>query len=299
MPGMRLPDPRYVTRRVKRHIDLSTRPAHEPSFWARLRRRREIWTSLVELNGNDEEVFPEYSKLRARGLAEVSGVALPDLLDGPVHARDLRPNDYGSEFVIKPNWGTSSRGVLVLTRVQPDLYQDLVDDEILNADGVRAKAEHRVSISGRGKPDDLLVERSMAVGRARPQEWKIWVFGGIVGLIQQIDRASGHIRGRNFRSDWTPTGRIRPDRRETVTLPPPLKPDALLDAAIRVASHVPSGFVRVDLYEAYETGVPVLGEVCLIPGGDLYLGKGLDRELGQLWNDADVRLLSRRELLVP
>lgn len=258
-----------------------------------------MWRRLVALNGVETELFPEYSKMRSRELGDAAGVAGPVLLDGPVASQDLALDAYGDEFVIKPNWGTSSRGVLVLRRVDADRYLDLVDRESLDGDAVRAKVVRLVSGAGRGSAADLIVEKSMAVGTVRPQEWKIFVFGEQIGLIEQVDRNAGVMQVRNFRRDWTPTGRIRSDRTEAEGLPPPLDRDRLTEAALRVGALIPSGFVRVDLYENTTTGEAVLGEVCLIPGGDLYFRKGLDRELGVLWNDADARLLAARQTLVP
>lgn len=294
-----VPDPRYMIRRAKRKAQMVTRPAHRPSFWARLQTRRQIWASLTSIHGPGDEVFPEYSKLRARDLALAAGVDTPRLLDGPVAAHDLDVASYGESFVVKPNWGRSSLGVLVVLRTSTSGYVDLVDGEELTLEALRVKAHDRVAASGRGRPDDLIVEESMATERTRPQEWKVWVFGSRIGLIQQNDRTTGAVRTRNFRGDWTPSGRIRPDRAEHPDLPEPHSRQQLLSAALRVAGEIPSGFVRVDLFESPTTLRPVLGEVCLIPGGDLYLSQGLDREFGEMWNRADIDLLANRMTLIP
>lgn len=125
------------------------------------------------------------------------------------------------------------------------------------------------------------------------------MFGEEVGVILQVDRNATHRRTRNYRSDWSPAGRIRSDSPEAHELTLPHNPDGLLEAARRIGSRIPSGFVRVDLFEDPVSHRPVLGELCLIPGGDLYFRKGLDRELGALWNEADVRLLGRQQTIVP
>src|SRR5690606_5040384 len=97
-------------------------------------------------------------------------------------------------------------------------------------------------------------------------------------------------RGKHWSATWRDLGSLRRDVRVDPELPAPRRPHAILDAARRISLAVPTGFLRVDLYEQ---GDEVLaGEVALLPGGDQFHRRGLDRELGRMWLDANVRLLS-------
>jgi hypothetical protein len=291
---------------VRRHIQLRsaalrrrlTRPVHKPSFYTALDRRTEAWKRLVALHGTGSELYPEFAKLSLRGLAEAAGVAMPELLDGPVSTEELDFDRYGDSFVIKPNWGAASRGVMVLRRVGDDRYENLMDRSILTSSDVRARLAADVGASGRGSSEELVVEASVAVGGERPQEWKLFAFYGEIGLVQQNDRSHEVVHTKMYSGTWEDAGRIRTDRVLSSVLAPPADPQALIDAAVKISRQVPTGFMRVDLFESPGGGV-VLGEVCLIPGGDLYFRKGLDRRLGQMWDEANVRLLEERRPLIP
>lgn len=272
------------------------RPTHRVSFYAETDRRRQFYRGLVAIHGTESEVYPEFSKLNARGLAESAGVLVPDLVDGPVSVDDLRLDDYGDSFVVKPNWGATSRGVFVLER-RGDDFLNLMDGSILSPADVKERIIRDIAASGRGRSDELIVERSMAVNGVRPFEWKVFMFYGEVGYTQANERVDGPVVSKYYGSEWEDLGRIRTDRRHSSDLRLPNQPEAILDAARRVSLEVPTGFIRVDIFES-DAG-PVLGEVCLLPGGDHYYRGGLDRSFGQMWLDANVRILAERRPLIP
>lgn len=273
------------------------RPIHRVSFFADLTRRYKLWTRLAHQVGLDTEVYPEYSKLSARALGESAGVAVPALLDGPIRADQLTLDEYGDRFVVKPNWGTGSRGVVVLERRGPDFYYNLMDDTEVTGDEVLGIVAAGVRKTGMGLIDDLIVEESLAVDGVRPIEWKVFVFYGEVGVIQANRRNATGVASKFFDASWNDVGRVRSDRIIDATIPVPGDPEAVIEAARAISLSVPTGFMRVDLFETPDG--PVLGEVCLTPGGDLYYHRGLDRRLGQLWEDANLRILAERRPLIP
>ena len=254
---------------------------------------------MVELHGLENELYPEFGKLGARAIAESAGVETPLLLAGPISAAELEISEYGDEFVIKPNWGASSRGILVLRRKGEDSYVDLMSGALLNAEQIRERVSLDVRSSGRGSPSNLIVESSMARGDILPTDWKVYTFYGRVGLILQIDRSEPQSRSKFHSPDWKDLGRVRRDKNLDRGLPDPVEPDRILEAAIAISQMVPTGFLRVDLYEAPNAGGVVFGELCLLPGGDQYYKRGLDRTLAGLWDDAEVRLMSERKPLIP
>ncbi|EPR76646.1 teichuronopeptide biosynthesis [Leifsonia rubra CMS 76R] len=252
----------------------------------------------MALHGIEEELFPEFSKLSGRKVGEAAGVASPRLLDGPIGVTDLRLDEYGDDFVIKPNWGTSSRGVLVLHRESDSVFFSVIDGIRLGIDEVHSRLLRDIQRSGRGSTDDLVVEESMSVGGIPTQEWKVSTFYGQVGLIQQFERSEKGLLTKTYSPEWVDLGEVYRRRKVTQTLVPPAAPEKLMEAAIAISLQVPTGFLRVDLYETPDGGV-VLGELCLIPGGDRYFRGGLDKKLGRMWEDANVRLLSDGKTLIP
>jgi hypothetical protein len=274
-----------------------SRPVFRSSFYRQLDYRKQYWAHLVRKKGLDTEIYPEYSKLRGRALGESVGVPSPPLLAGPVGVADLNLDAYGDSFVIKPNWGTASRGVLVLERKGRNEFHELIEDVHLSAEQLLEAVAQKVSTSGRGSATDLIVEKSMANGSLRPQEWKIFSFYGEIGLVQQMDRSGDTTSLKLYRPDGGDAGKLRSDVKFAPSLPQPGQLENLLEAARKISLAIPTGFVRVDLFEQGDS--VVLGELCLIPGGDLYFRKGWDKRLGDMWNQANVRILQSQIPLIP
>ncbi len=289
---------RKMRRRLEERKNHLTRPSLAPSFYRSLQYRRAYWKELVSRHGMDDELYPENSKLRCRAIAQAAGAPVPALLDGPVAARELRPLDYGEQFVIKPDWGASSRGVMVMRKENDGSFIELITGNRLDHDEIAAEAEQRVVKSRRGRVNRLIVEESVADGHTRPMEWKIFSFHGEVGLVQQMARGAGDTEMKLYRPDGTSAGRLRKDVIINANLTAPGNLSELVDIARRVSLEINSGFVRVDLFERL-SGEIVFGELSLIPGGDLYFGRDWDRRLGQMWFDADVRILDKKRPIIP
>lgn len=274
------------------------RPSYQSSFFRSQDYRRRYWSELVKEKGLENEIYPEFSKTRGRKLAESVDIATPRLLAGPVSPADLRLDDYGDAFVIKPDWGTSTRGVLVLEKTGKDKYFELINGVSLNGKMVQGEAERRMSRTGRGRSDQLIVEESVADGTARPDEWKIFSFYGEIGIVQQINRNGDRPTMHWYDNNGEDLGKVRTDVKHSPSLKRPTNFSGLVEAAKTLSLALPTGFVRVDLFER-ATGQILFGELCLIPGGDIFFRKGWDRRLGKMWDEANTRLLSERKPLIP
>lgn len=275
-----------------------TRPLHRPSFYHRLDYRRYYIRAIAAEQGVSREVFPEFTKLRGRSVAERAGVNVPRLLAGPISLNELDLDAYGDRFVIKPDWGKSSRGVVVLQRREDGRFRDLISGTTLDGEGVRARVLEGMTITKRDSSDRLLVEESIASSDLRPQEWKVFSFNGRVGIIQQMDRNSDQTRVKLYSADGASLGRLRTDVTIVDDLEPPRSLDEIVRAAEAISAEVPTGFIRVDLFER-ENGQIVFGELCMGPGGDLFFSKGWDRRLGRMWDEADKRLIAKRQAVIP
>jgi len=277
------------------------RPKNPVSFYAKWDYRSRYWAELVKVKGLETELFPEYSKLNSHKLAGAAGVKTCKLLDGPISVDRLRLDEYGSDFVIKPDWGSSSRGVLLLHRLSQDKYLNLADGTEMRAKDIANKLTEGIKNASKGRADDLIVEESLINGEKRPIEWKVYTFYGQIGLIMAIDpnvHHGEHYKAKFYSPNWQYLGPdILKDREIDGSIGLPKHPEMLLEAAKAISLQVPTGFMRVDLFEGPEG--PMLGEVCLIPGLDQYFRNGYDRKLGQMWEDANVRLLAERRALIP
>lgn len=128
-------------------------------------------------------------------------------------------------------------------------------------------------------PRGLLVEPYVGEGRLLPVDYKYYVFGGRVELVQvHLDRARRH-RWMLFDRDWR--------RVSSPTSDNPAQPRQLA-RMIEVAEELGRDFdfIRVDLYEI--GGEPRFGEISFYPGSGLdpFDPPSLDAVIGKHWTRA-------------
>lgn len=276
---------------------LYLRPHYRASFYKKLDYRVVYWNRLVALKGIEDALYPELTKLQSRAQAIECGIDVPQLYAGPVDVEELDLASYGSDFVIKPDWGASSVGVLVLKRTGADKYVDAISGEVFDERKVREFYKETLAAGRRGRADQLVVEQSLAAGSYRPTEWKVFAFHGRVGLVQQMDRNGKKTAIKIYDAQGKDVGRIRRDHIFDPTLPKSIYFDQLVEAAEAISASIPTGFVRVDFFEVPE-GI-ILGELSLIPGGDLFFKDGWDQRLGKMWDKANIEILATGSPLIP
>lgn len=128
-------------------------------------------------------------------------------------------------------------------------------------------------------PRGLLVEPYVGDCRALPVDYKFYVFGGRVELVQvHLDRAGRHrwmLFDRNWRRMSSPTS-DNPS--------PPCSLARMIEASEELGRNF--DFVRVDLYEI--GGEPRFGETSFYPGSGLdpFDPPSLDAVIGEHWTQA-------------
>ncbi|WP_373488950.1 ATP-grasp fold amidoligase family protein [Blastomonas sp.] len=129
-------------------------------------------------------------------------------------------------------------------------------------------------------PRGVLVEPFIGCNGLLPLDYKLYVFGGKVSVIQvHLERETRHrwmLFDRNWQ--WVST-KSRSDN-----LAPPVSLDRMIGAAETLAQGF--DFVRIDFYEVQ--GQPRFGEMTFYPGSGLdpFDPPELDLMLGQLWSNA-------------
>ena len=128
-------------------------------------------------------------------------------------------------------------------------------------------------------PRGLLVEPYIGERRALPVDYKFYVFGGRVELVQvHLDRAGRH-RWMLFDREWQRVSSPTSDNP-----PPPQSLARMIEAAEELGRDF--DFVRVDLYEIGSK--PRFGEVSFYPGSGLdpFDPPSLDAVIGEHWTRA-------------
>lgn len=191
---------------------------------------------------------------------------------------------HGSELPSQPDWQPP---FIVKSRHGCDQYAVVLDRQA-NWDKIRRKAQGWMK-HGYGRwldewlynhiPRGILVEPYIGDGQTLPIDYKFYVFGGRVELVQvHLDRNGRH-SWLLFDPEWrrvsSPTGDDPA---------PPQSLQMMIDAAEALARDF--DFVRIDHYEV--GGKPVFGEMSFYPGSGLdpFDPVSLDGDIGAYWTAA-------------
>jgi len=260
-----------------------------PSFARYVYAERRINAHLGERNypGRANQVA---RKLKAYSFAQSHGVRIPALVglwDAP---EDIPWDDLPDQVVIKSHTGASSRGVFPLQRIDGRWFVVTRPEPIEPADVV----EQLTALAREGRIDGPYFGQQL-IGEGRdnvlPTELRVYCFYGEVGVVN-VRRATSHgdnagTRARRYLPDGSPGPRHR-RHDDDIELPDVFH--TAVDVGRRLSTHVPRAFVRVDLLE--DDGDVVFGELTPRPGGPHYFGPEDDRRLGELWEQAQARVLN-------
>jgi hypothetical protein len=276
---------------------LGWRPRHKPPSFVESISRSVRLREIAAAQGLDFPVWRLDDKLAGREFAQEIGLRVPELYRvGSVEECVAEVVRRGSG-VIKPRQRHDSIGVVSLTSRGEGFFDHIRKQTVSAADLESYVRGHQV-----GQEDVLFVEELIfrPGGSDLPSfDWKMYCFFGEVGLAVQYQRVS---RGRRSlikvaprRSDFTfvPTP-WRRRFRQSPTLPGPAHPRELVEAAQSFSLAAQVAFARIDLFE--DDRGPVFGEITPHPSagfkhGNFY-GRDLDRQMGQMWEEAEVRLAS-------
>jgi hypothetical protein len=246
-------------------------------------------------------VHPVWSvndKDAAHAWAQRLGVATARLVARHDDADDVCWAALPDAVVVKPVHGSGSVGVHLLLR-EGRAWRELRRDEVVTGAQVTERLRERARV---GRISSAVVVEEMVQdprcpGRP-PVDWKLHTFFGRIGLVvaksHRLSRGRPSPRWRIFDEHWADLGAAVSHHRLDRRITPPVHAEQLLEVARLVSSAVPRPFLRVDLYDGAD-GV-VLGEITPEPGYDHRFRRDVDRRLGELWEDAEARLLLR---LVP
>lgn len=274
---------------------LMTLSSTEPSF-ARKHAERQRVRRAASSVGCTEPVWSINAKQDAYRWVDEMGVRRPALLADVDSVDELDWEALPTRFVLKPNTGAGGHGVLLLER-HASGYRDVLRSSLRSrgdvADELRVLAQ-RGAVSRRLLVEEM-VEDPQRPGQA-PVDWKVYTFFGSVGMVLArspgIDRQGRqHPQWRVFDASWRDLGDVYAGHPPTATIPVPVHARELVELAARLSAAVPRPFLRVDLYD--DVAGPVFGEITPEPGGRQRLRRDVDRALGELWENAEARLMLR------
>ncbi len=245
---------------------------------------------------NDKIYFTEFAKSNGIPVAKTIKV-LTDFSD-----KFMLPKM--QSMVLKPADASSSQGVLILNKDSNDLYNDLRTGHSFNDKAIQEYYQEFYSRLGQDDPKIIIQER--LYDRARfpiPRDFKFYVFGGKVGLVQCIDRNRKPVGVTWFDDKFEQLSNdkisLNPKYQTGVGFAKPQQSDQLIHLAEKIASVIGTPFLRVDLYLTSKG--PVCGEVTFTPGGPYYevtdiLSTEMQLRMGEAWSNNEHLDLNDRTL---
>jgi hypothetical protein len=261
--------------------------AATPSFLQHTLADRRIDAHMSDRN------FPDRGNLVARKLksyafAQSHGVRVPTIYGLWDKPEDIDWPSLPDEVVIKSNTGASTRGVFPLRRMD-GAWSIVTKSSPIASEDIVARLRSRHAERQIGGP--FFAEELLGGGRDNrlPDEVRVAAFYGEIAhvVLRQVpDHGNTRtVKARRVSID----GAALDGDEQTDDLAVPGNLDEIVDVARRLSSCIPRPYVRVDLYDI--AGEVVFGELTPRPGSPK-LGADLDRRLGELWEEAEARVLN-------
>lgn len=299
-PSLRGLDLRTVRERVRRRLvrtyrDQTTRGIQQPSFNYKVLEATRTRMQLRDYGFSDPAFSINRKDATHAWLARL-GVRSASLLASYDSPEQIEWDALPERCVVKPARGNSSTGVYLLVR-HGDGWREIAQGRELSSAALGAELTALFEDGTVRGP--VLVEELVDDPRAPeggPIDYKVHTFFGRAGLIEaklRLPDGTGEpISWWCIYDDtWSPIGNAFNDLHYNGSIPPPHDPQGLLNIACRVSSAIPRPYLRVDLME--DSAGPLVCELTPEPGGVVMVRSDLDRRLGRLWEDADVRLRVR------
>lgn len=249
------------------------------------------------------------SKERVRQIADIVGVRTPKVFAmGSID--DLLSRALPAEFVLKPDFASTSIGVKLLRRNDGG-FTDLVTglgvskSEIEESSKAVSRRYYDGGTHGTFLAEEILRDRD---GGTPPQDIRAYAFQGEVGMVLMETHLTNPAKAMYFDGDFLPFPDIN-DRygvaegqghlEEVVEAHVPPSWRELLNVAKRVSMAMPTAFCRVDMYETSD-GV-CLGEITFYPGTFITRTRKImhhaeAERLGRMWGEAEERLRGSHEI---
>jgi len=256
-------------------------------------RHYQAWTQQ-----RHHRVWDHNPKLAGRDLAKSLGIPVPalhGLANGPEGVARIMSGVSGA-FVLKPNQGSTTRGVQPLRR-DGDGFRSLWTGEVDTAEGWAARMHEHCTRDKSGHSDSArrpwLVEQCITgPDGSAADDIRVYAIRGTVAWVHRSRRQG---RLARYYANWTRDGEALPmgqvdystklPGRDPADLPRPVWFRDNIDAAERVARDTGADFLRVDFYEDAESHY--FGELTPCPGPLnrqlIRFGKELDAAMAEMW----------------
>lgn len=275
---------------IKTELDLETarrRPKPRSSFEQKVSDLRRTTLALRRIDIAKEHPINETQfKLRNYSVAQSHGIKVPKVLNLWMRAEEIRVEALPDAFVLKADRGADEYEALALKSVAPDEYHRINSADIFSLEDIRQYFGTRARSVGPFFAEEVPSRHSQLRFSTRID---VFAFYGQIGYIQ-LARHSGSKEPmyRFLSREGTSLNSEMTDTQIDSEIPLPRKIDQILNIAEHASKMVGLPFVRIGIYET-ETDI-LLGEITANPRIEQKHGLELDRHLGEIYENAQLRL---------
>lgn len=200
------------------------------------------------------------------------------------------------EFILKPSLESSTRGVMVLKRLEGDCYYDSLNRYTFRKNEIIDFQDKYFQENSNNSNKIIIEEKVHDIDSSFsiPRDFKFYAFKGKIALILEINRNLKPSVSLWYDGKFNPINDLSvkcnaPFSRTLSYYTKPTNSDELITLASSVSSLIDTPFASIDIYNS-KTG-PIMGEVTLAPGG-LYHGKHYTLSndyqdlMGRMWEEA-------------
>lgn len=211
------------------------------------------------------------------------------------------PNDIAfkniveDDFVLKPSFDSSSRGVMVLNK-ENEVFFDSLSNNYFNENEV-VGYQNKYFNENNNQGNKIIIQEKVIDFEPSykiPRDFKFYTFNGKLALVLVIDRNYKPAISLWYDENFQPITDDRvicvaPYARTLTYYTPPEGFDILIDFALHVSKLISTPFASIDIYHSKKG--PLLGEITLTPGGIYYgqhyiLSDTQEAIMGEMWSNA-------------
>ena len=251
---------------------------------------KKMMESRKKYEGEEHPVDKIGYKLRAYHLADLHMIKHARVIGIYSRIEFVPWEKLPEQFIIKPQRGCSTKGVMPLVKRWDKVYLDILRNKLLSIEEIIDFYTEGLSPTAVEKHSrELWIEELLI--NPLPCDWKVHTFNGQIGIIEQFKRDEKTKYHKYWTREWINipnicskifTYEINND------LPSPLHPGEILETAIELSKAIAHPYVRIDLYDIPK-GV-YLGELTPHPGRTCVYLDYWERYLGAMWEQAEEEL---------
>lgn len=248
------------------------------------------------INGKEKNIpWFLHDKIKFNNFCNKNIIPVPKIIEIFDSPNEINLNAVNlNEFILKPSLESSTKGVMVLKKLESGSFYDSLSKQCYRFDEI-VSLQNKYFELNKSTANKIIIEEKIYDADETfiiPRDFKFYAFKGNIALILEVNRNLKPAISCWYDTNFNPVDEkiISCNAPYSRTLSYFKRPDnfkSLLELAKQVSSLIDTPFARIDMYNSING--PVMGEVTLAPGGTYYgkhytLSNEYESLMGDLWS---------------